>query len=31
VGNDGSIDHAFCVVDDLIFDARLPNALKLSP
>jgi hypothetical protein len=29
VGNDGSIDHAVCVVDDLIFDARLPNALKL--
>jgi hypothetical protein len=29
VGKDGSIDHAICVVDDLIFDARLPNALKL--
>jgi hypothetical protein len=29
VGNDGSIDHAVCVVDDLIFDARLPNTLKL--
>jgi hypothetical protein len=29
VGNDGSIDHAVCVVDDLIFDARLPKNLKL--
>jgi hypothetical protein len=29
VGKDGSKDHAVCVVDDLIFDARLPNALKL--
>jgi hypothetical protein len=27
VGNDGSIDHAVYVVDDLIFDARLPNTL----
>jgi hypothetical protein len=23
------MDHAVCVVDDLIFDARLPYALKL--
>ena len=30
IGKDGSSDHAVCVVDDLIFDARLPNALKLT-
>jgi hypothetical protein len=29
VGKDGSSDHAVCVVDDLIFDARLAYALKL--
>ena len=29
IGNDGSCDHAICVVDDLIFDARLDVALKL--
>jgi hypothetical protein len=29
VGLDGSLDHAICVVDDLIFDARLKYALKL--
>jgi hypothetical protein len=29
IGRDGSSDHAVCVVDDLIFDARLPRALKL--
>jgi hypothetical protein len=28
-GNDGSVDHAVCVVDDLIFDARFSHALKL--
>jgi hypothetical protein len=28
-GNDGSADHAVCVVDDLIFDARFSHALKL--
>ena len=29
-GMDGSSDHAVCVVDDLIFDARIPHALKLT-
>jgi hypothetical protein len=28
-GNDGSADHAVCVVDDFIFDARFSHALKL--
>jgi hypothetical protein len=28
-GNDGSADHAICVVDDLVFDARFSHALKL--
>jgi hypothetical protein len=28
-GTDGSADHAVCVVDDIIFDARLTHALKL--
>jgi hypothetical protein len=28
-GNDGSADHAICVVDDLVFDARFGHALKL--
>ena len=28
--NDGSKDHAICVVDDLIFDARLKHALCLT-
>ena len=29
-GNDGSKDHAICVVDDLIFDARLKTAFCLN-
>jgi hypothetical protein len=29
VGNDCSIDHDVCVVDDLIVDVRGPNTLKL--
>ena len=29
-GVDGSSDHAICVVDDLIFDARYPRALRLN-
>jgi hypothetical protein len=29
-GKDGSSDHIVCVVDDLIFDARLPYALMLT-
>jgi hypothetical protein len=28
-GVDGSADHAVCVVDDIVFDARLSHALKL--
>jgi hypothetical protein len=28
-GNDRSADHAICVVDDLVFDARFSHALKL--
>ena len=28
-GNDGTGDHAVAVVDDLIFDSRLQNPLKL--
>jgi hypothetical protein len=28
-GMDGSVDHAVCAVDDIIFDARLTHALKL--
>jgi hypothetical protein len=28
-GMDGSADHAVCVVDDIVFDARLTHALKL--
>jgi hypothetical protein len=27
--NDGSASHAFVVVDDIIFDATQPHALKL--
>ena len=30
LGQDGSSDHAVCVVDDLVFDARVPHALKLK-
>ena len=30
IGSDGSSDHAVCLVDDLIFDARLTTALKLT-
>jgi len=30
LGRDGSINHAFCVVDDLIFDSTCRNALKLT-
>lgn len=29
-GNDGTGDHAVAVVDDLIFDSRLKNPLKLT-
>jgi hypothetical protein len=29
-GHNGSADHAVCVVDNIIFDARLPYALKLT-
>jgi hypothetical protein len=28
-GMDGSLDHAVCVVDDIVFDARFTHALKL--
>jgi hypothetical protein len=28
-GVDGSADHAVCVVDDIVFDARLIHAFKL--
>jgi hypothetical protein len=28
-GVDGSADHAVCVVDDIVFDARLSHATKL--
>jgi hypothetical protein len=28
-GMDGSVDHAVCVVDDIVFYARLTHALKL--
>jgi hypothetical protein len=28
IGKDGSVNHAICVVDDLIFDSTLPYALK---
>ena len=28
IGSDGSVNHAVCVVDDLIFDSTLPYALK---
>ena len=31
VGNDGSVDHSVCVVDDLVFDSRFSFALKLLP
>jgi hypothetical protein len=27
--DDGLVDHAVCVVDDIVFDARLTHALKL--
>ena len=30
IGADGSINHAFCVVDDLIFDSTQTHALKLT-
>ena len=29
-GKDGSLSHAFCVVDDLIFDSTQTHALKLE-
>ena len=29
-GNDDSVNHAVCVVDDLIFDSTQPYALKLT-
>ena len=29
LGNDGSVNHAICVVDDLIFDSTQQFALKL--
>jgi hypothetical protein len=28
-GMDGSVDHAVCVVDDIIFDSTLTHAIKL--
>ena len=28
IGSDGSVNHAVCVVDDLIFDSTLPYALE---
>lgn len=28
-GRDGSVDHAVCVVDDIIFDSTLTHAMKL--
>jgi hypothetical protein len=28
-GRDGSVDHAVCVVDDIIFDSTLTHAIKL--
>jgi hypothetical protein len=31
IGNDGSQDHIVTVVDDLVFDTRLPVVLKSSP
>ena len=31
IGSDGSVNHAICVVDDLIFDSTLPYALKCLP
>ena len=31
IGSDGSVNHAVCVVDDLIFDSTLPYALKCLP
>jgi hypothetical protein len=30
VTRDGNMTHAFCVVDDLIFDSSVPHALKLT-
>ena len=30
IGKDGSVNHAFCVVDDLIFDSTQTHALKLT-
>ena len=30
-GEDGSVNHAFCVVDDLIFDSTQEKAMKLVP
>ena len=30
LGKDGSNNHAVCVVDNLVFDARLPTALTLA-
>jgi hypothetical protein len=29
-GMDGSVDHAVCIVDDIIFDSTLTYALKLQ-
>ena len=29
LGNDGSVNHACCVADDLIFDSTQPKAMKL--
>ena len=29
VTEDGKMNHAFCIVDDLIFDSSVPHALKL--
>jgi len=29
-GKDGSVNHAFCIVDDLVFDSTQERALKLS-
>ena len=28
-GRDGSVNHAVCIVDDLVFDSTQPKALKL--
>jgi hypothetical protein len=30
IAKDGSTDHSVCIIDDILFDARFPFALKLK-